>query len=502
MKKQSQKLLQELLEAHPELRKHETHLQTFIEDFLSSRPDSQINEDFKQQLRSEILRRCQEMETSGGREGWGSFMDQFWKPFVLGGVTIGFAVWLIPLVLTEPSSIPVDSPELTESSSQKMMAQDEAVSPVVDGSLAIEETEDQAFDLADIDLPLGARDMAEGAVMGRGGGGGGGAAYNIMPPHPGPYGERINYEYEFDGDLPQLKEKISVYKKKSRTQGARLELRPEMIPNFGLVDMSQFGELSINSITLAEDKEKGYMILMNYDYPNISIHTNYEKWRPYYENCSGGSEENCQPKPLTEKDMLSDSELIRIANAFLKKYNIDTSFLGDPEIEKYWEQPHYQGPRPEYYPDEMTVVYPYLIDGQKIVDQWGNIQGARVSVHQRMKEVTNLHMTPLQLQSSQYPVSNSEDILTFARQGGNQGFSYVNPDKTITRKLGKPELQLTHIQKFSKGNLAAEYYVPALFFPIEKDTDTDGEERQHLQQQTHIVVPLVQDLMKKISDSE
>lgn len=482
MKKNVESLLQEIIASNPSLKKQEAKLKKIISEFLKHRPDSIIDEQFKQSLRVEIMKRCSS-ESIVQDGGWGSFFHLWWKPFVLGGVFVLGIAFVWPILEYEQGD------ELEEGVRQEDR-KEEGFSPlhIVEkeegafGTLVAEEFEEnKAVNPASADM---------NAVVGRGGGGGYGMETMIMPPMP-PYGERINYEYLYEEELPKLPTRATVYKKTSEALSFPVSNLLQELDVFGLIDLQKLQAVQMGSIALNEDREKGYSLNIDFVGPSVGIYQNYQKWPDPY-RCEKGI---CpQPEPLREKDMPSDATLIGLADDFLNEYKVPREYFGMPKVQKYWEEPTYRGSKPEFYPDYMTVLYPFVIDGTEVTDMYGNPQGVSVGINIRLNAVASAYFSPLVLESSHYGVKTAENILEEARSGGSQGFTYNNPDKTVTLRLGTPEYRLVYFSRNNEAGMRSdEFYMPALVFPVAFDgMEEQKEQMRYYPIMRQIVVPLVQ----------
>ncbi|MCF7917872.1 hypothetical protein K9L27_02620 [Candidatus Gracilibacteria bacterium] len=507
MKTQVTQLLSELLKSHPELAGREADLRKFIEEFLKSRPNANINDSFKKALRKEILARCGGVvHSNNAYGGWGNFFHFYGKPFAAGILLAGAAFVVLPMIMS-PSSGGENNkaPEHREMTNSKMMAREgteESLASDASEEVAlatIEEKSANAFGTLEMpEMASSTRPQSGGGGMGMGGGGGMG----IMPPYD-PYGRRINHEYVYEGDMPQLTEEVFVYHKKKDVWRTPFDISQFNFPHLELLDVTTLKNLEIENLSLVEDREMGYSLSLNFRYPSLSLYQNYPSWEKYYQALNRCKNGYCPgPEPLKKSDMLPDNELIRIANAFLKTYGMKHEFWGTPKVKKYWEEAYYQGPtEPDFWPDELQVFYPYVVDGAPLMDNYGNELGTYISVNMRFKKVTSASMEPLFLESSKYVVNSKEDILKVAHQGGMQGISYASPDETVTLKLSDPRLQLTLLQKYGENNqVSDEYFVPALVFPIQYDDEKNKDQvdiQPYYSRPQSVIVPLVKDIVKK-----
>ncbi len=153
-----------------------------------------------------------------------------------------------------------------------------------------------------------------------------------------------------------------------------------------------------------------------------------------------------------------------------------------------------------YFSDQISVVYPLIIDGTEVVDNSGNKTGLYVSVNIREMKVYSLNNlnSNSYLVSAYKAISDKEEILNYVKQGGLYP-NYQNPEakKTVTIQIGSPVKTLVKSYKFnSDKGLSDEFFVPALSFPILNNNEENNYYR------SNIVIPLAQDMIEKHNNIE
>src|SRR5262249_21705209 len=135
--------------------------------------------------------------------------------------------------------------------------------------------------------------------------------------------------------------------------------------NFGLINLNAYADARVQSFQLVQDKPFGYSIGVSFDDGSINISPNYTQWPSL-----SGKEPYT---PLTASAMLKDTEIIPIADQFLKDHDISIANYGDPIVQQYAEAiaAASDGSSSEtqtYVPDQMTVVYPLKIAGTQVYE--------------------------------------------------------------------------------------------------------------------------------------
>lgn len=474
MEKNIDHILSELIEMIPELKNNQDEWKEFIQEFVDARPDAKMDASFKIDLQNEILNKAKQMKSNPkSKKTSNNFIAKMALTLLGGGALATFVI--VPMMQT-PTDPLVKDPIKTD------------IMPIVYANGLVNITKNQttnAFGELKVEKESegnqgrvsGGEEMAEMAIdapmM---------SSKMIMPPQFG----RVNYEYLYEGsDLPTIESTIDIYKKlKGTGNGPNFNDQLEKL-GINLVDLATFKNLSVETISLKDDVALGYIVSVNFGEGNVSIHQDYEKWSKAL--CPG--EEYCRHEPLNKEDMLSDKELTKIANTFLKDHKIETAHIGKPTIDKYWEENEREGGR-VYYPDSVQLVYPFVINGKELTDQWGGKVGVRVSVNLRLKKVENANFSTLNLESSTYESSTVDAILNRAKEGGAQGVKYNNPEKVIKVKLDTPKIQLTQMYLPQENGKRDEIFVPAFVFPVK---ESDKETKRYYNQK-QIIVPIAKDL--------
>lgn len=483
-------LLEELYTLEPSLRDKEEIILRIITSMQQNQPEVLIDENFKNELREKVMSELKNTKISN----WQSKKSS--KSWNMGWVFVGlstgilasffilsFSGWMIPF-----SSHPTqENPAI----SRMQKAQSLSFAPVITS------TGKNGFGNA-TNLTLWAS-LATSPTMGVTPGATGMRGemtskrmmVDTMPAQDFPY-----YTYSYTGSLPAFSGNLTVYKKNpapfapSETQAFLQGLSLE-----GL-NLQSFENTSITSLSFAEAKDYGYIVNIDFAAGSIGFYQNWMKW-PQPKCGPNGCE---QSVALTEKDVPSDEEFVRIGDTFLTQYGIDRSLYGAPKVDGSWRIMYALARSTNLestIPDQYTLTYPLTLEWKKIYEEYGWYKGISLSIDIRTKRVTSLSGIEKQnITSSIYTTQTDEaNILKMIPFGGRYE-SKANPDqKVVNLTLGEPTIEYVHIYGEWKDNKADEYYVPAYVFPV-----INKPEGSYIQD--NVILPLVQDFATFVPLSE
>jgi len=307
-------------------------------------------------------------------------------------------------------------------------------------------------------------------------------------------GENYIYNYEYIGDDFELLDlEVDVYRK----------INPDLSKEFsslfsnkkiGFFDMKKFRNISLSNISINEDRDFGYSIYLGLRDGNFSIYKNWEKWPNIEKVCGVYNYECLRGYQLTIEEVLSDDDIINIADKFLRDYNISLKNYGSPEVQKHWLREYLLSSDKNsfYIPDTISVVYPLIINGMIVYEEYGQKSGLMVEVDIREGRVSGVYNLAYQYyESSTYSTErNKEIILNMAKQGGRYPDYYYRDGqtKTIDINLGTPSLGIMKIWNYDEAEMKGyEVFVPAYVFPVLSESAPSSFYRRN------IVVPAVKD---------
>jgi len=286
---------------------------------------------------------------------------------------------------------------------------------------------------------------------------------------------------------------------------------------FGMLDMNSFDSLKMQNVNLYEDKDQGYAVSINIQEGSFFISQNWLKWPQPLVACAGDDNACIAQNRFKISDVLPDSEILKIADEFIKAHNIDLGSYGNAEIMDTWraEYDNTADKSQFYIPESGIVLYPLIVNGQSVYDQGGSKTGITVSVDYRQRKVVSVaNITSQIYQASNYPAeTDAAKILKIVEQGGSywgypvpmshtgqSGSGSAEPgivqpmppiwrgeEKTI--EVGTPTKEYVFFTNYLKGE-ANDLLVPSLVFPITKTPVGVGYFYQK-----YIVVPLAKELI-------
>lgn len=210
------------------------------------------------------------------------------------------------------------------------------------------------------------------------------------------------------------------------------------------------------------------------------------------------SDQKCFEKQKVKiEDVPENGKLIEIADAFVKRMEIDMSVYGEPIVEDSWKDSYKKSENKEnyYIPDNMSVIYPLQIEGKKVYQEGGSPTGLMINVDIKRNKVSGVrNLYASHFQGSEYSIVNKQEkILSYAKDGGIRSpFEHSEPTETVTVELGTPELKLVQVWNYNEKNRQSdELYIPAYVFPVENVS------KETYFTQKNIVVPIIKNFMKK-----
>ncbi len=422
-------LLQELYALDPELRSREAELIPLITEIMKQKPDVPRNTTFIKTLREKILLSSSMPNVQQPQNSPFPFLRQF--ALVGAGAALALIIAL-PFVSGRYSVTPTT---LSDSFSLKDVGKHAFGALSLNGS--------------------GSPEALSAVPAGRGGGGGGTPSPMTEPAMDSkliaPYSV---YSYVYKGELSLEGIKDTVYRRSGGLSISSGELSRATV---GPVSLSAFPGSRLQNFSLTTG-DNGYSIYAGDD-GSVSVNANQGIWTNLYANST----------PLTKAEIPADGEVIAAADAFVKKYGINTNGYGSPVVDNrsmmYAALSEERGETP-YYPDTLTVTYPLILDGEATVDQGGAPQGISVNVHSRTQTVTSLSVQGSgTLERSSYELENDTGkILDVLKKGGL--YSYSNPETKVTEvEVGDPEFVLMSYYQYD-GTTNHNLYIPALKFTV------------------------------------
>lgn len=464
-KKQIKNILEDIYKIDKSLKNYGSQLEKIVIEILNAKPEVSIDKEFKKELYQEIMARVSELKPK--KTAW-NFVNLFksWQVYAFSAVAV---IIILAAVVVFPGGGKVNF------------------------NLGINDIKDSGFG------PLALSDSSSPEARGVGGGGAPGAKGTLGLPAPG-YAEPgyTEFKYVYIGDNFSIDEDTAwVYKRKVDSSASKAFARKISDLKFDLVNFSKFKDLSVDQITISEDRDFGYSINLDFKNAYFGVYKNWQKWP---------IEEKIEEK-INVSDIPSDEEIIAIADAFLDKYNIDMSAYSDGKISEYWKtmlgqvKSDKQNEQTISISREIAVMYQLFLDNVRVYDEWGNEVGINAEINVLNKKLSNLsNITAQSYDRSKYTLETNVDrILEFAGKGGVSGFfSRRDPIKIVEIQLDIPEKIFVQALIFNDNKSEHEIlYVPALSFPI-----VDSGETGLFYGRKRIIVPLVKEVLDQKMEEE
>lgn len=479
MTKQLQDILEELYKLDPSFKAHEEKLAGILNELIASKPTITINEQFAQDLRHKLTVHGQMLSELEPKHK----TMRFAKFYYLAG---GLAVIAVAVLGTQAYN-------------GKLSIQNKESVTTDVGALLGKETK-----IAQLKPQAFGNLNAVNFVSGKGGGGGNGGVTQDTMMNPasskiavGQGGGAdiyapVNYVFKYTGEKFTIPEtEMNVYKRIKNDAGdAGSALLSGL--NFGLLNLNKFTNKKMDTVTFVEDKPYGYTVMVNFRESSVNINENWQTWPMPTQNCK---DEQCFLNAQLKPDQVPDNEqVINIANNFLSTYGISTSDYGQPVVQDAWRAQLLSARVPSqlYIPDIMSVIYPLILDGKTVYDEGGTPSGLVTNVNIRFNKASGLYdLTNRSYETSAYATeTDTARLLKLAETGNFRGYpAYSDPNtKTQTLELGTPTISFSRVWKYD-NNSSEELYVPALIFPITKNSTTQPY------YQTNIVIPLIKEVL-------
>ena len=227
--------------------------------------------------------------------------------------------------------------------------------------------------------------------------------------------------------------------------------RSELLSNiqslgFELTDMTSIANTndSVGVIEVQETKPFGYIVSMNLNKMTIQISKNPATWL------------NRNDLPLTPDTNATDT--VAVANVFLQAHNINTSNYGSPVL---WSENSASS--------TATVLFPLIIDQEKVYNIDGNPYGMLVSVDQKLQKVTSVTGISLQrYTASPYPIETNFSNILAALHATTTVATSTIAHATSTPPLPRLTTPRAGLIRYVTGS--QEFFVPGLVFPVASST--------------------------------
>lgn len=509
-------LVQEILSLAPELKEKENDVRRLVELLLESKPDITIDEQFVMELRTQLRNKVQtgvleeiNQESLVSRMS-GLFNSKF---------AYAFAVMILTVLVVSPFML--RNGQISNSSVQ--LAFDTTIKDVKAGAFGDLSSHDDGVRTANSDVAMEksftqkfAMEEAASSEYYANEAAGMGGAPSVAPTMPTiamdvaidtDDGERMEADvtesmiapmwkaqypkYIFRGDFPNMTDIGAVYRKvdSSLSSSGLAQLVNKL--DLGVIDLGTFSGAQVRNLEVVSTGDPAYTISINFNRGTISL---YKNWTGE-DDVVYTSERSYNPAAIDKENV------IRVADSFLKKHNIDISSYGEPEIdmleyETYIGEVYESGVAVEslsYAPVyNVQVRYPLVLGGKKVVESSGYAVGMNVSVNVSGQYVEGVWgLETLAFERSEYPLITDEStILSMIEQGGySSGYWREENGTEVEVDVYEPEVVLMKHWKYdSDYRTEKELFVPALLFQV----DSKAAREKNMYVQNKFVVPLVE----------
>ncbi len=493
MEKNIQSILDELYRIDPELKDHQVEIAQIVTDMMKHKPNTQFDETFARELKSRVLEKFSEREIKE-KKPFSFFKSRF--IYTLGGAVATLAL-AVPVVYMS-SNLPARMMENSFTRGvQVVKASANAFGPLQPISLNANATNapvpENAQNFATID-PAGATSDARVANNAMGMGGDSKIAATSLIYNP----VYINYNFAFTGELPELTDTVEVLKRESGLDAARQYASMFQKLQLGIFNLNKLKNTYVQSFSLAEDRDQGYMVNVDVVAGTVSILENYTKWHPLpiEIDCRRG---DCgvDPYRVTIDQVPSDTELIGIADSFLAEYGIAMGDYAAGTVENNWRIGYAAAEnKSDFYISNIhTVVYQFMINGKPVYEEYGGPMGIRVNINVHEMKVTSVDgIMTKSFSGSDYAGVTDEARLKAVIEKGRMAV-YAEPTKTVDVELENARVGYMRKWQYNETNgNSSELFVPALIFDVKNFEKVQGDGLW----QNMVIIPLADEMLSEL----
>jgi hypothetical protein len=469
-----QYILDELYQVDPELKNHQVEIAAIVTDMMKHKPHTQFDEQFARELKVRVLEKFSLQARASEEKKFSFFISRL--VYTLGGAFATLAI-AVPILYTG-SNLTSDVMENSFTAGTRVVrAEANAFGPLVPVSL---------------NASVGESDRAGGGAMGMGGDATKMSATSFMY-NP----EYVNYKFTFAGDMPELQDSVEVLKRESGMDAAKQYAGILQKIKLGIFDLGKMMNAHVQNFSLAEDRDKGYVVNVDMVGGYVSISENYSKWystRPMID-CPNGF---CvDPNRITIDEVPEEGRLVAIADSFLREYGIDVSAYGAGKVDTRWRIGYERAEnKSEFYISHIqTVLYQLMIEGKPVYEEYGEPMGIRVNINTKEMRVASVDgiMTKT-FSGSSYVGETDETRLRTIIEKGRMAV-YAEPTKTVDVELQNVEEGYMRQWKYSENDgTSSEIFVPALIVEVKDFERLQGEGLW----QSKIVIPLASEMLSEL----
>lgn len=490
-------ILEDLYSWNPKLKNKESEIIKLIELMANAKPDTKFDENFAEALKKDLLSHRILLDSDDGlKENNFLFnLKNMNKKIYL--VTGAMAVGVIAILAVVLNNVPNNQLSFVDNNQDQFVK----AGPKAFGSLAMLSSgvaggANQSQELSAVSSRTTASTGAVAPTLATGMGGGG----SDMAMSSKMIAPMMSFTYVYKGDPIELTENTGTVYRRLKGDGNLSNNLDSLIntKSFGPLNLGSFSNLQTSYLSLQEEKRLGMSINIDFREENIYIGQNWTQWRSDRDNC--GSDQACWDSYRVKiNDIPEDSVVLSKATNFLNEKGINLSHYGEAKIDNNWRI-NYEASTDKtnyYIPEEVSAVYPLVVDGQTVYDQSGNLDGLRVSYNLIQKAVSGVsNLTSYRYETSDYELeTDSTKVVSLAEKGGYGSgiYYYSETQDKVTLELGTPTKSLIRFNRYA-NNVNEELLIPALIFPV-----TNAPENYYGSR--FITVPLAKQMITELTDS-
>ena len=474
MGKDVEKILQELYQIDENLKQNESELTKIIQNMLLLKPNIKMDENFKLALKERISEKItsEKLQNYMSRHKlniWQIFSYIFWTAWIAAFSFFIFGETFAPHLTSENKTTQVSDMLsfenfIVETNTDFWNLKSLWVNKWALGSwqekMSLKSSgvvEDMMVESSSLMMDVQESPwMVEGTDM------------RILPIDTDfiPEVYRYHFSWALNIDIPET---LPIYKKSRVADLWKNFVEKFWNFSFNGLDISRFSDLSAGNISLNQEKKYGYSINIDFSNGYLNIYKNWDKWpqKNYDEN--------------KQIDLLSDDELLQIANNFMKEYKIDVSQYWAAQIDTNYDsilrEFSTSKKAPSYIPESTYIIYPSLLNGKEIITESGEKIWVKVEVDIQEKKVSSvLGLKIDQYAKSDYKIeNNTENILYIANAWWRFWLETekVENAQYIDIELKNPRLQYIHTYNYTQNNWQEDFLIPAIVFEIESSDKTN-----------------------------
>lgn len=463
MKKEIREILNELYELDSSLKKDEKKLVSIIEKMLLSKPKIKIDDGFKNELKQEVLRQASKNSIFIKKD----IFKYLWV-FASWAFALALVVNIYPNLVNNTK---VENINIASLRTSRDIENTSDKNTIINFKTKIEKVSDENlfWDLVFNESEQNEKSSwiwawgwiwwgwlwiaAETSS----------AKIWIMQLDPDYKPNLYLYNISSDIELPEIPEKMYVYKKTNESIES-WDINFWDLINTDIIDISKLRNLNVSNINLSENISKWYNVNFSFKEWVINIFRNYNSWPEI--NYS-------DLKQLTLSDIPSDEKILWVVNKFIEKYNIDVSLYSDPIVDDTYSNRYISSIREEnlYISDVFGVTFPLELDWVWVYEYYGNKYWLNASVNIRDMAVSNFWVIEkLKFQWSEYDLETSREKIEEIALNWNYSNKYLRESwnyNEVNVDLWNPKL--VYLRKYiynEEERKSEEFFIPWILFEV------------------------------------